>query len=236
MTRKPIIGVLETGRPPEELAPDHGDYLAMIVSWIGEAAAEYKVFAVLDGVLPETPRDADLWVITGSKFGSYEDHPWIPPLEGFIRACRDARRPMMGICFGHQLIAQALGGVVRKSAKGWGLGIHDYAPMNWPAELGPAPETFALQAFHQDQVEELPEGAHPIARSAFCENAALWYPGFALTVQGHPEFGKPYARALLEFRKGTVLEPTAVEVAQAGMDRGDTRADLARLIRERLLS
>jgi len=235
MTKTPIIGVLETGRPPEELMPDHGDYLAMVASWIGETAAEYKVFAALDGVLPDTPSEADLWVITGSKFGTYEALGWILPLEEFIRACRIAGRPMMGICFGHQIIAQALGGVVRKSAKGWGLGIHDYAPVNWPEALGPAPENIAIQAFHQDQVEELPEGAERIACSAFCENAALWYPGFAFTVQGHPEFANPYAHALLEFRKGTVLDPGAVAAAQAGMDRGNTRADLARLIRDRLL-
>jgi len=235
MTNPPVIGVLETGRLPEELTSDHGDYPAMVSAWIGADQADYKVFAALDGVLPDTPEAADLWVITGSRFGAYEDHPWIPPLEDFIRACRDAGRPMMGICFGHQIIAQALGGVVRKSAKGWGLGIHEYAPVNWPDALGPAPDSLAIQAFHQDQVEELPEGAERIAQSAFCENAALWYPGFAFTVQGHPEFATPYARALLETRKGTVLDPAEVEAAQAGMDRADTRADLARLIRDRML-
>ena len=235
MTKTPIIGVLETGRPPEELISDHGDYPAMVTAWIGADQAEYKVFAALDGVLPDAPQAADLWVITGSRFGTYEDHAWIAPLEDFIRACRDAGRPMMGICFGHQIIAQALGGVVRKSAKGWGLGIHDYAPVNWPGALGPAPDTLAIQAFHQDQVEELPEGAERIAQSEFCENAALWYPGFAVTVQGHPEFAPPFARALLETRKGTVLDPAEVEAAQAGMDRADTRADLARLIRDRML-
>lgn len=235
MTTPPIIGVLETGRPPEELIADHGDYPAMVAAWIGGGDVEYRNFAALEGVLPDSPAEADLWVITGSRFGAYEDHPWIPPLEDFIRACRDAGRPMMGICFGHQIIAQALGGAVRKSAKGWGLGIHDYAPVNWPEALGPAPETLAIQAFHQDQVEEVPEGAERIAQSDFCENAALWYPGFALTVQGHPEFATPFARALLEARKGTVLDPGDVAAAQAGMGRGDTRADLARLIRARLL-
>ena len=235
MTTPPVIGILETGRPPEELIAEHGDYPAMVMSWIGQAEGDYRLFAALDGMLPQSPSEADLWVITGSRFGAYEDHAWIAPLERFIRACRDAGRPMMGICFGHQIIAQALGGVVRKSAKGWGLGIHDYAPVNWPDALGPAPENLAIQAFHQDQVEALPEGAERIAQSAFCENAALWYPDFALTVQGHPEFATPFARALLEARKGTVLVPAEVEAAQAGMDRGDTRADLARLIRDRLL-
>ena len=234
MSDKPLrIGVLVTGRPPEELV-HHGDYTAMVATWLGGEDTDYISFAALDGVLPDSPAEADIWVITGSKFGAYEDHSWIPPLEDFIRACRDAGTPMMGICFGHQLIAQALGGVVRKSAKGWGLGIHSYAPVNWPEAFGP-PQDIALQAYHQDQVEEVPTGAQTVATSAFCDHAALWYPGFAVTVQGHPEFDKPYASALLEIRKGTVLPPDEVDAAIAGMTRDDTRADLAKLVRRALL-
>ena len=193
MTKKPTIGVLETGRPPEELA-HHGDYPGMVARWLGGMDADYTAYAVLDLELPTYPDLADLWVITGSKHGAYEDHPWIPPLEEFIRDCRDAGQPMFGICFGHQIIAQALGGVVRKSDKGWGLGVHDYATDDWPAELGPRPAKLSLQAWHQDQVEQAPEDAKRIASSDFCENAALWYPGFALTVQGHPEMEAPYSK------------------------------------------
>ena len=138
---------------------------------------------------------------------------------------------MVGICFGHQIMAQALGGVVRKSSKGWGLGIHDYGPLNWPEALGEEPAKLSLQAYHQDQVEVAPPGAEAIASTAFCPYGALWYPGFAITVQGHPEFSKPYASALLDARKGSVLDPAEVEDAQDTMTRADTRADLARLIR-----
>lgn len=235
MQDTPVIGVLETGRPPEELVDEYGDYPAMVADWLGAEGVSYRNYAVLDGELPEGPEAADLWVVTGSKYGAYEDHPWIPPLEDFIRAARDAGRPMVGICFGHQVMAQALGGVVRKSSKGWGLGIHDYGPVNWPEALGPMPEKFSLQAYHQDQVEVAPPGAEAIASTPFCPYGALWYPGFAITVQGHPEFSKPYASALLEARKGSVLDPAEVEAAQDSMSREVTRADLARLIRERLL-
>ncbi len=230
MAKTPIIGVLETGRPPEELA-DYGDYPGMVADWLGRDGVTYRSYAVLKGVLPDAPEEADLWVVTGSKFGAYEDHDWIPPLEEFIRAARDAGRPMVGICFGHQIMAQALGGVVRKSSKGWGLGIHDYGPLNWPEALGPEPAKLSLQAYHQDQVEMAPPGAEAIASTAFCPYGALWYPGFAITVQGHPEFSKPYASALLDARKGSVLDPAEVEDAQDTMTRADTRADLARLIR-----
>ena len=235
MSKRPVIGILETGRPPEELAPEHGNYPSMVQDWLDLPEAEYKNFAALDGQLPDSPRAADLWVITGSRFGVYDGDPWIAALEGFVRDCRDAGVPMVGICFGHQVIAQALGGDVGKSDKGWGLGVHDYVPRDWPAALGQAPEKIAIQAYHQDQVFTPPQGAETIASSDFCEHAALWYPGFALTVQGHPEFGKPYTKALLESRRGTVLKPDEVDVAQGSMGKDVTRGDLARIVREHLL-
>lgn len=235
MVKTPVIGILETGRPPEDLAARHGDYPAMVRAWLDLPEAEFHSFAVLDGEIPQDPRAADLWAVTGSRFGVYEGHDWIAPAEAFIRACRDAGVPMVGICFGHQLIAQALGGVVAKSDKGWGVGVHEYAPVNWPDALGQAPEKIAIQAYHQDQVITPPESAETIAESDFCQYAALWYPGFALTVQGHPEFAKSYASDLLEARRGTVLRGDQVDAAQASMARDVTRADLARIVRHHLL-
>lgn len=235
MTKAPVIGILETGRPPEELAGEHGNYPLMVRDWLDVPGAEFISFAALDGVLPDNPRIADIWVITGSRFGVYEGHPWIAPLEAFVRDCRDAGVPMVGICFGHQVIAQALGGDVGKSDKGWGLGVHDYVPHDWPETLGQAPEKIAIQAYHQDQVYTPPKGAETIASSDFCEHAALWYPGFALTVQGHPEFGKPYTQALLESRRGTVLKPDEVDAAQGSMGKDVTRSELARIVRDHLL-
>lgn len=233
---QPTIGVLETGRPPEELHEIYGDYPGMVADWLGPLDARFISYPVLDGKVPADPKEADLWVITGSKFGAYEDHPWIPPLEAFIRACKDASVMMFGICFGHQIIAQALGGTVRKSTKGWGLGVHEYDFVNWPSELGERPQNLAIQAYHQDQVEDLPKGAEVIAQSPFCEAAALWYPGFALTVQGHPEFAKPYASALLECRRGTVLRDEDVDAAQHNMKIADNRARIAQTVGKMLES
>jgi len=236
MVKTPVIGILETGRPPEELAAKHGNYPDMVRAWLDLPGARYRSFAVLDGDIPQDPRAADLWVVTGSRFGVYEGHDWIAPAEAFIRACRDAAVPMVGICFGHQLIAQALGGVVQKSDKGWGVGVHEYAPRNWPEALGQVPEKIAIQAYHQDQVITPPDGAETIAESDFCRFAALWYPGFALTVQGHPEFDRPYASDLLEARRGTILSDDQVDAAQASMAREVTREDLARIVRDHLLT
>ncbi|SLN37667.1 GMP synthase [glutamine-hydrolyzing] [Pseudoruegeria aquimaris] len=224
------VGILETGRMPDELTARFADYPRMVAEWLSPLAAEFTTYAVLDGVIPEDPTACDLWVITGSKFGVYEDHPWIKPLEAFIRACRDAGRKMVGICFGHQIIAQALGGKVSKSRKGWSLGVQEYSVTSWPEALGEAPERVCLQAYHQDQVDAAPEGSRVIAQSDFCPIAGLWYPGFAITFQGHPEFRAPYASALLDSRKGTVLKPEQVEEAQKTMGRPTD----AKLLAERI--
>jgi GMP synthase-like glutamine amidotransferase len=234
MRAKLKIGVLETGRPPVELAGEFPDYPTMVKTWLAPLDAEFTSYATLDGVLSASPLENDAWVITGSRFAAYEDHDWIAPLEQFIRDCAAAPRKMIGICFGHQIIAQALGGKVEKYPKGWSLGVRRYQVTGWPAALGPAPDHLAFQAYHQDQVVELPPDAHRIARSDFCENAALWYPGFALTVQGHPEFPAAYVEALLKIRRGTVLSPEAADQGLMRVNMPNTRAALALLIRDHL--
>lgn len=228
------IGILEVGRLPDELQAEHGDYPTMVANWLAPLNAEYQTYPVLDGVLPDSPDECDLWVIPGSKFGVYEEHDWIAPAQEFIRACRGAGKKMIGICFGHQLIAQALGGTVVKSDKGWGLGVHEYSPINWPDRLGEAPGHIAMQAFHQDQVIVPPKGVKRVATSDFCENAALWYPDFAFTVQGHPEFPAPYTRDLLASRRGSVLPEETVDAALDKVDAPTTRDALALFVRDNL--
>ncbi len=228
------IGILETGRPPEELAGDFGDYPTMIKNWLAPLNATYDSYAVLDGTLPADPRTNDIWVIGGSRFAVYQNDAWIARLEQFVRDCAANSRKMIGICFGHQIIAQALGGKVVKFDRGWGLGVHRYATTNWPDALGSDPSHLAFQAFHQDQVVELPTEARRIARSDFCENAALWYPGFALTVQGHPEFSAPYVVALLKGRRGTVLPADVTDQGLSQANEPTTKRELAELIRDRL--
>jgi len=113
---------------------------------------------------------------------------------------------MVGICFGHQIIAQALGGKVEKFSKGWAVGRQTY---NWDGE------EISLNAWHQDQVTERPEGAVPVASNDFCENAALVYGDRAFTVQAHPEFNAKEIDGLIATRGGPV--PAAL-IAQAKAD------------------
>lgn len=213
------IGVLQTGHAPEELAPEYGEYPAHFARLLAGQGFTFDSYAVVDGVFPAGPNAADGWLITGSRHGAYEAHDWIAPLEAFIRAARDADVPLVGVCFGHQIIAQALGGTVKKFDAGWAIGRQTY---DWDGTQ------VSLNAWHQDQVVEVPPGARRHATSAFCENAALVYGRQAFTVQAHPEFGHDFIRDLAQVRGRGTLPDAQVDAAIAD----DAPIDQSRLATE----
>ena len=135
------IGILETGRPPEELAGRHASYPGMFEAMLKAVAPEatFSAHAAIDGDVPTDPASADAWLITGSRHGVYDRLPWMEPLNDLIRSAYAKRIPLVGICFGHQAIADALGGEVVKSDKGWGLGVHEYELNDVPAWMEGAP-------------------------------------------------------------------------------------------------
>lgn len=190
------IGILQTGHFPEDLQPELGDYEDMFQSLLGDHGFDFEVYNVVDQQFPASAEAADGWLITGSKHGAYEDHDWIAPLEDLIREIATIRRPLVGVCFGHQIIAQALGGKVEKFAGGWAVGRQSY-------DFGGV--EMAFNAWHQDQVTQRPEGALVLASNAFCENAALLYGDQILTIQPHPEFDAAVIGGLINTRgKGVV--------------------------------
>jgi len=201
------VVILETGRPPAALRDRHSDYPTMFRALLApvDPALRFETVAVVDGAAPPAPREADAFLITGSPAGVYEDHAWIAPLEAHIRAAADAGVPQIGICFGHQVMAQAFGGRVAKSDKGWGVGRHTYEVVDAPVWMDPAPQRFALAASHQDQVIEAPPGARVLARSAHTDYAALAYAqGPAVSFQGHPEMTASFTADLVASRRGRI--------------------------------
>jgi GMP synthase-like glutamine amidotransferase len=217
------IGILECGHTMPEVESDHGTFPQMFARLLEGHGFNYAAYDVENMVFPADVSECDGWLLTGSKHGAYEDHAFIPPLEAFIRKTYAQGVPMVGICFGHQLIAQALGGRVEKYQDGWALGLTDYK-FDGVGEL-------ALNAWHQDQVIERPEGAEPIASNGFCENAALIYGKKALTVQPHPEFGGEIVSEYVNVRRGTGTYPDALMDAALGKSSGpDDNASLAKMI------
>jgi GMP synthase-like glutamine amidotransferase len=198
------LAILETGAPPGDLAATYGDYPAMFRALLGREARSYDVEA---GELPAEPAAHDAYLITGSPAGVYEDLPWIAPLADFIRAAKS--RKMVGICFGHQIMAAALGGHVEKSAKGWGAGLHTYPITSHEPWMDDIPAVSA-PASHQDQVVIQPPNSDVIASSIFTPYAGLvWRDRPAISFQFHPEFSPAFAKALIEQRYDRVPDPAA---------------------------
>ncbi|MBZ0123581.1 MAG: type 1 glutamine amidotransferase [Roseovarius sp.] len=203
------IGILMTGHAADDIREGHGDYDAMFARLLAGRGFDFVSYDVEGGQLPGSPEACDGWLITGSRHGVYEDHPWIAPLEEFIRAVHAADRPMIGVCFGHQIVAQALGGKVVKYPGGWAVGRSGYRIDG---------EELALNAWHQDQVVELPPGARVIGSSDFCANAALSIGDTILTIQPHPEFAAPILSDLIRLRGRGVVPDDLLAAAEARLD------------------
>lgn len=218
MTR---IAILETGAPPAPLCDRFGDYPSMLAKMLGPGF-DVEVFDVQAGGLP-VAADFDGAMITGSPAGVYDGDPWIGDLLDWIRDARGRTR-LVGICFGHQAMAQALGGQVEKSGRGWGVGLHTYRVMSVEPWMGAGPPTIAIPVSHQDQVVTLPPEARVILRSDFTPYAGLAWEDTAVSFQCHPEFAPAYAAALVEARRGSRLSEDLADTAIASLEQPNNRA------------
>lgn len=200
------LAILETGKPPGDLAEKYGSYPDMFRALLGDGF-EVESFDVEAGALPLDPAAYDAYLVTGSPAGVYDQLPWIAELSDFLRAARS--RKLVGICFGHQIMAEALGGHVEKSTKGWGAGLHTYPIVSREPWMDGA-HAVSVPASHQDQVVLQPPNTDVIASSVFTPYAGLaWRDRPAISFQFHPEFAPDYARALIAARYDRVPDPDA---------------------------
>ena len=214
------LAIIETGRPPGQLSEQFGDYPSMFRAMLGNGFG-FESFDVQAGELPDAGAH-HAFLLTGSPAGVYDPLPWIPGLMDFIRAAKDSK--MVGICFGHQAMAEALGGRVEKSDKGWGAGLHRYNVVR-PEPWMDGASTIAAPASHQDQVVVQPPNTEIVAQSCFTPLAALaWIDRPAISFQFHPEFSPAFAKALIEKRYDVVPDPGA---AIASLDAPNDNARVA---------
>lgn len=223
------LAILETGTPPEPLIAKYGRYPAMFEALLGTEARSYDVAA---GELPGDVGRHDAYLVTGAAAGVYDPLPWIPKLKIFLQAAK-GRAKLVGICFGHQIMAEAFGGKVEKSARGWGAGLMTYPIVRhepWMDNVS----LISIPASHQDQVVLPPPETEVVASSVFTPYAALaWRDQPAISFQFHPEFAPDYAKALIAQRYDRVPDPAA---AIASLDAPNDNERVGEWIRRFLLS
>ncbi len=223
------LGILETGAPPADLRQRFGSYGDMFRQLLGPEY-QYTYYDVRNSQLPTDRHDA--YLITGSSSGVYDGDPWIDELKTFVRDV-SGQTPLIGICFGHQVMAEAYGGRVVKSPKGWGAGLHSYE-ITQRADWMKTDEnpTLSIPVSHQDQIVELPKDATILASSAFTPYAVLEYPQRrAISFQGHPEFSPEYATALIDLRRGTRYQQDFADAAVAALQKPNDSVRVSRWLR-----
>ena len=221
------IAILETGKPPADLAGRFGTYPTMFADLLGPGF-DTVTFDVAAGELPARPEDYPAYLVTGSPVGVYEDHPWIGPLKAFLRAAKGRAR-IVGICFGHQIMAEAFRGKVEKPDRGWGVGVRTLdVKARRPFMNGEA--AVSVPASHQDQIVVPPPHAEVLAGNDFSPFGMLAYTDQpALSMQFHPEFDPAFAKALIESRRARLPDPDA---AIASLDHPNDSACVGGWIRE----
>lgn len=199
------IGIIECGPVPAPLQAKYISYPAMFAAQLTPLlpGASFTTVSVVNGETLPAADALDAWLIPGSRYGVYDDLPWIEPLKGFIREAAQLKRPMAGVCFGHQIIAEALGGKVEKAAQGFRVGMERY-----DTTLGGSRRSVVMPASHQDQIVRPPPNAEVVAQAEACAFAALRYTAAPiLSVQFHPEFSRAYLSDLIELRSQQDAQP-----------------------------
>lgn len=217
------LGLLLCDHVRPELLEVSGDYPEMIVRFM--AGFDVEVFDVVAGHWPASVSDCDAWLVSGSRHSVNDDLPWIRRLESFVRKIADEARPYLGICFGHQLLATALGGSVVRS--GWRVGIKAATvcePRSW---MVPALDSYRVLYSHSDQVRHLPKGATVLASSSECPVEMFEVGPSMLAIQGHPEFSVEYAEALMNVRREIPVDVVDAASLDSELHSGELAAWLA---------
>ncbi|MGB5519019.1 MAG: GMP synthase [Gammaproteobacteria bacterium] len=212
-----IIGIIEADELDDDVLEHYGSYTDRFqqLLFTADPQLSFRTYCAVHQRYPQDINACDAYLITGSKYSCYEEIDWIKRLERFIVDCYQQDKKLIGICFGHQLIAQALGGQVRKSDKGWSAGLISNDVVLSPGWLSPAQQRFSLLVNHQDQVFRLPVGASLIATNDFCPVSGYQVNRSMLTFQGHPEFSRDYLRYLITKNRQEIGDQVYLQATQS---------------------
>ncbi len=197
-----------------------GDYPELFAELLRDHDLELVRYDIDRGHFPATVAECDGWLCGPSRASAYDDLPWRPDAESLLREIVATEVPYVGICFGHQLLAQALGAPVTAAADGWQVGARDYVLVERPPWMDPPSTRITLIASHQDQVAALPDGAELLASGVDggCPIAGFTVGARAWTLQPHPEFVTPLADHLLAARV-ELIGAERVRAARQSLDR-----------------
>ena len=196
------IILIQCGHIPDNLQYISGDVPEIFHRFFSkyEPKIHLDVYDATLGELPDEKVETDGFLLSGSAHSVYENKKWILQTKSFIRELYRKRRKMVGICFGHQIIAESLGGSVKRSSKGWGVGVQSVAITKQASWMIPAVMKCNVLVSYQDQIETLPPGAIVLGSNSHCRHFMYVIEDFVLGIQGHPEAEKAFAAALYNYR------------------------------------
>ncbi len=203
------IAILKTDTMRPELKNRFGDHDQLFIKLFNqiEHSLTFETFPIIDNNFHLPSFDYDGYLITGSSHSAYEDLPWIKQLRAFIKELDEKKLKTLGICFGHQILWDTLGGKVIRSPKGYGLGVYETFSQN-TANLDPGLSSYKLLYSHQDQVVAIPEDAKVIAGHDFCPFSSVKKGQHIITWQGHPEFNPEIVLDIANYKKDTIPTDT----------------------------
>ncbi len=220
------VGLLVCDHVREEFMGVAGDYPDMFDELLGDRL-DLHPYSLVDGEFPDGPDDCDAWITTGSRESVYDDIDWVHRFAALTRRIAVTDHKLVGVCFGQQMIAHALGGRVERSDRGWGVGVKEVVVTEAQPWMDPPAPSFRILNSHRDQVVQLPHGARVIASNEHCPISAITLGDSIVGFQGHPEFVPEYSAALMEARRGTLIPADVVDRGIASLETRPDRRLLA---------